>query len=575
MDHIHIAPRRLMFRLLGLSAVLFAVVGLARAGGDPLLNTPPSKPVRIPAEFEPMQAVVANWLPDADAHLYRYLSEETKLVVLWESTNMYEWIQSSLSRYGVNMDRCEFYQVSGGPIVRDALPWLLFAGQNKAAFVHNEPATDYWAIPPYALAQGYTVYRSGLTVQGGDFMTDGQGTAASLDDTAIRHAAMGDEFMERVRDYWGVHTYLFVPDEKDKYYHIDCMAKFLSPDTVMVLRTPSSHDRRECLEEAAAYFRKHVSCYGTPYNVVRVDARKDEPYTNSLIVNRRVFVPIVDSQADANALASYEAAMPGYEVIGVRNCHPGTKDTAWSSGIALHCMTMGIADEQMLYIEHIPLLDRPPASQGFPIRAKIIAYSGTELVDGTPTILWRTRIDANDAQSPESWNTLPMSRQSELGEHQYLANIPAQPVGTVIQYYLRARDASGRDETHPYIGEPQAHPFTVTALGANVSAVSARRGGAIEIYMNAGVDNAREHYHLAYSLSHESQTVENPQIALPNMTVFTGFNGQLDDAGIGAARMTLAGPLTSDWVATTIHVSLELTDQQNAVLGTVSIQILE
>ncbi|MEN6576214.1 MAG: agmatine deiminase family protein [Phycisphaerales bacterium] len=575
MGRIHITPRRLMFCLLGLSVVLFAVVGLARAGGDPLLNTPPPKPVRIPAEFEPMQAVVANWLADADGDLYRYLAEDTKLVMLWESANVYELIQSSLSNYGVNMGNCEFYQVSNVPIMRDALPWLLFADQNKAAFVHNEPATDYWAIPPYGLTQGYTIYRSGLTVQGGDFMTDGQGTAASLDDTAIRHAAMGDGFMERVRDYWGVQTYFFVPDENDKYFHIDCMAKFLSPDTVMVLRTPSSHDRHECLEGAAAYFRKQVSCYGTPYNVVRVDARKDEPYTNSLIVNRRVFVPIVDGQADANALASYEAAMPGYEVIGVRNCYPGTNNTVWSSGIALHCMTMGIADEQMLYIEHTPLLDRPPASQGFPISARIVAHSKTEFVEGTPVVLWRTVTDANEAQPPESWNSLPMSRQSEFGEHQYLAYIPAQPVGTVIQYYLRARDASGRDETHPYIGEPQAHTFTATTLGANVSAISAQRGGTVEVYMNAGLDNAQQSYRLSYSLSADTELLENPQAALPDTTVFTGFNGQLDDAGIGAARMTLVGPLTSDWVGTRILFSLELTDQQNDIPDTVSIQILE
>lgn len=84
MDPTHITPRRLMFRLLGLFVVLFAVVGLTRAGGDPLVNTPPPKPVRIPAEFEPMQAVIAS--PDirSDA-LYRYIAEDVKLIALYES----------------------------------------------------------------------------------------------------------------------------------------------------------------------------------------------------------------------------------------------------------------------------------------------------------------------------------------------------------------------------------------------------------------------------------------------------------------------------------------------------------
>ncbi len=327
-------------------------------------------------------------------------------------------------------------------------------------------------------------------------------------------------------------------------------------------------------ERIAAYFSRQISCYGIPYHVVRVDSPNKEPYINSLIVNRRVFVPIMDREADAKALATYGEAMPGYEVIGVRDA-PAGATSRWASFTALHCMTMGIADEQMLYIEHMPLLDRPPASQGFPIRAKIVAHSETEFVEGTPVVLWRTVTDAHEAQLPESWNSLPMSRQSELEEHQYLAYIPAQPVGTVIQYYLRAKDASGRDETHPYIGKPQAHIFTVTALGANVSAVSAQRGGTIEIYVNAGVDNARQNYHLAYSLSAGSEPAESPHAALPDTTVFTGFDGQLDNVGIGVARMIIAGPLAFDWVGTTIRLSLELPDQQNAVVNTVCVQILE
>ena len=576
MDRSHITPEHLTFHLFGLLAMLLSAVGLAHASGDRLRTTPPPEPVRIPAEFEPMQAVIIDWMRDADPALYRSLADDARVIILLGPDQSSEEIERRFAEYGVNMGNCEFVEVSYRPWERDGLPWFLFTERSVPAFVHNQPVTGDWSIPQYGLAQGYPVYRSGLNVHGGDFMTDGQGTAASLDDTAIRHAAMGDEFMERVRDYWGVQTYLFVPDENDKYYHIDCMAKLLSPDTVMVLRLPSSHDDHACLEGAAAYFRRQVSCYGTPYNVVRVDARKDEPYINSLIVNHRVYVPIVDSEADAVALANYEAAMPGYEVVGVYN---GSRAgmTYWSSGAALHCSSMGIADEQMLYIEHTPLLDRPPASQGFPITARIVAHSQTEYVDGTPVVLWRAPADANEpqAETSASWSILPMIRVAELGDDQYQADIPSQPVGTVVQYYLQAKDASGRDETHPYIGEPQAHTFTVTTVGADVSAVSAQRGGSIEIYMNGGLDNAQQRYRLAYSLSADSELTESARTALPDTTIFDGFDGQLDDAGIGAAGMTLVGPLTSDWVGTTIRLSLELPDQQDAVLDTVSIQILD
>ena len=105
-------------------------------------------------------------------------------------------------------------------------------------------------------------------------MTDGQGTGVSLDGFSIFHAGMGAEFTEQIRDYWGIDTYHFIPNEcrgMDRYLHIDCLAKLLSPDTVMVARVPESDIRGEQSEETAAYFRRQVSCYGTPYEMVRVD----------------------------------------------------------------------------------------------------------------------------------------------------------------------------------------------------------------------------------------------------------------------------------------------------------------
>jgi hypothetical protein len=218
-------------------------------------------------------------------------------------------------------------------------------------------------------------------------------------------------------------------------------------------------------------------------------------------------------------------------------------------------------------------------SDGLPNGAKIVAHSRTAFVEGTPVVLWRTLADANEPRpAPETaapWNAVAMTRHPESGDHQYLAYIPTQPVGTVVQYYLRARDASGRDETHPYIGAPQAHVFTVTRLGANISAVSAQRGGAVEIHMNAGAGHAAQGYHLAYALEVDFRGAASPGATLPATTVFTGFDGTLDEAGIGAARMTIEGPLSSDWIGTSIRLSLELDGQADAVPETVRIQILD
>ncbi|MEN6576401.1 MAG: agmatine deiminase family protein [Phycisphaerales bacterium] len=559
-----------MFHLCGLFLILLAATATAQTGEGLLLTTVPPQPVRIPAEFEPMQAVIVDWRMIESGDIYKCIAEDVKLILPYDSDGRYKEMQTLLPTYGVNMDNCEFYSVKMMGTPRDFLPWFMFINRSQPAFIHNDGT-----VPEYFWEQGYPIYDSGLPVQGGDFMTDGQGTAISfpwiVDLYAMLYEGTDYPLMDRVLDYWGIHTYHIISNPEIKGVtippHIDCLAKFLSPDTILVLRYPSSNPLCERTEAAAAYFGRQISCYGTPYKVLRLDVQDEEPYINSLIVNRRVLVPIVGEDTDDGALAIYRNAMPGYEVIGITNAH---KDRSlWEPFYALHCDTMGIADEQMLYIHHIPLLDRPPAAEGFPIRAEIEAYSGTEFVDGTPIVLWRTEPDANE--STASWNTAAMAQDTESGDHRYLACIPAQPVGTVIQYYLEAKDASGRDETHPYIGPAQAHTFTVTTLGANVSAVSAKKGGTVELYINTGANHAQQGYRLAYSVIADANATE----VLPETTVLTGFEGTLDDLGIGAARLTFPEPLASEWVGRSLRFSLELDDQRSAVPDTVSIRVLE
>jgi len=62
---------------------------------------------------------------------------------------------------------------------------------------------------------------------------------------------------------------------------------------------------------------------------------------------------------------------------------------------------------------------------------------------------------------------------------------------------------------------------------------------------------------------------------LPETTVFTGFDGTLDDFGTGAARMVLSEPLTPDGVGGALRFSLELDDPQTTVVGTVCVRILD
>ena len=76
--------------------------------------------------------------------------------------------------------------------------------------------------------------------------------------------------------------------------------------------------------------------YGRPYRVVRIPMPPDEygqypnqwsdylTYTNSLILNNLVLVPIYGLAQDSEALSIYQEAMPGYNIVGInmRNVIP-------------------------------------------------------------------------------------------------------------------------------------------------------------------------------------------------------------------------------------------------------------
>jgi hypothetical protein len=127
----------------------------------------------------------------------------------------------------------------------------------------------------------------------------------------------------------------------------------------------------------------------------------------------------------------------------------------------------------MLHLHHVPLSDRLPTAQGFPVGAEIIAYSGEPFIDGTPEVLWTT--DGN-------WNSVAMTH---VAGNDYMGFIPAQLAGREVQYYIHAEDGSGRSGNHPFIGAPDAHRFTVSRFGDEIRAPSAEIGGVIDFCLTA------------------------------------------------------------------------------------------
>jgi len=428
-------------------------------GKDFLATPPPTGPVRQTAEFERMQGVLIaapgtqQYQLGIPIDFVRQMSLVTNVITVYESSSQLRFIIQDYLSAGIDTSKCDFLLK---PIdsywTRDYGPWYVINGDNEVGicdFMYNRPRANDDAIPSEMatfLSEPY--YGMSVIHTGGNYMTDGMGVGASTTivyeesfSTLGISSAVVDQRME---DYLGIHTYHVVDDPNNTYIdHIDCWGKFLDVDKILIRSVPTSHAQYDEIEATVDYFETQTSSYGAPYEIYRVYTPNNEPYSNSLILNDHVFVPIMGGSNDAAALSVYENAMPGYTVIGV----PNNTGTPWESTDALHCRTRGVTDKEMLHIYHIADPSDRSSSEDYAISANMVSYGGNTI---TSAALYY-KVDSG------AWNSIPMT----LSKAQYTAAIPAQGANSTVYYYIHAEDNSGRSENHPFIGSADPHKFNV------------------------------------------------------------------------------------------------------------------
>jgi len=407
------------------------------------------EPIRQTAEFERMQGVLIRYTLGISYDVIAEIAEEDIVYTLVRSTTVMNQAINFYGNNGVNLANCEWIIADSDSYwTRDYGPWWITDENGDFGIVdfpYNRPRPADNAVPA-AVASYLGVPLDYMDVYhaGGNYMTDGQGISVSTDLVLEENAGLTETQVRQLhKDYLNIDTYHIVPDANGEYIkHIDCWAKYLDVDKIMIREVPVEHIQYDEIEAAVDYFESQISAYGTPYQVYRVYTPNDEPYSNCLILNDKVLLPIMGGSWDDEAIASYQAAMPGYEIIGFT----GT----WESTDALHCRTRGIPDLGMLYIQHFPVRGPKPDSEPIEIKAKITAYSGSDIT--AQELCWKLSTEP-------TYHVVPMS---QVTGNQYTAFIPGQVPGVTIQYYIHASDASGRDETNPLIGIPDPHVFTVT-----------------------------------------------------------------------------------------------------------------
>ena len=422
---------------------------------------PPTDSARNPAEWEPMTGAIIRWPLGIPVSLIAEMSEDIEVYTIVANSSEQASATSTYQSGGVSMDNVFFITAPTNTIwTRDYGPWFIFDGTGDYGIVdhiYNRPRPMDDQIPVVIGTQwDVPVYGMDLTHTGGNHMSDGLGISMSTrlvyNENPDKTEAEVDSIMKA---YLGNDYTVLDYIESGGIHHIDCWAKFLNPTTILIKDVPSGDPSYDLLNARADFLATQMSAWGRPYTIVRVYCPYGTAYTNSIILNNKVFVPIFSSSWDTTALRVYQEAMPGYEVLGFYGY--------WYENDAIHCRIMGVTDRYMLFVDHIPLFDTEVYDQDYLVSVNIKDHSGMGLVPESLLVYYKIN------SSP--FDTLHL--QTTFKPDSFYASIPAQPPSTEISYYVKAADNSGRVVTHPPIGASDAHVFHITGENVPPQIVSA------------------------------------------------------------------------------------------------------
>lgn len=419
-------------------------------------TNPPDGAITSLGEFERAKGVLIAYPFGIPMTLIREMARDAVVTTLVTGLSQENTVRNQYTNAGVNLDNCNFiYAPTDSYWTRDFGPWFIAYGDDEVGIVdfpYNRPRPDDDEVPKIvANALGIEWFGMNVIHTGGNYMSNSYGDAASTTIAYTENPSQTPaQVDQKMQAYLGINDYHVVEDPNNTYIdHIDCWGKYLATNKILIRSVPASHPQYDEIEATAAYFASLTSPWNTPYEIYRVNTPGNEPYTNSFILNDKVFVPIMGSQNDEPALEVYRQAMPGYRVFG----YTALPSAPWESTDALHCRTHEMADPGMLRIRHIPLLGNAESAPSYSFAANIAAYSGSAVIGDSALLYYRVN---PNPYTP--FQAVPMT--NTMGSN-WSVTIPSPEYGSTVQYYIHAADASSRSENHPFIGRADPHEFYV------------------------------------------------------------------------------------------------------------------
>ncbi len=331
----------------------------------------------MPAEWEPHRATWIAWpflesdFPGkidavrwAYCELIRHLARDECVEILCLSDEMKSDVEARLSRQNISGDiriHITPYNRSwlrdSGPIgvAGRTLQWKSFdftGWSTLAGFEHDQSIPQFISYTTGIPNEPVVINNRKVVFEGGMIDVSGDGLILATEECLLSHdqernpGFLRKDYEQLFSNSFGSHETIWLPAGlvgDDTHGHIDNVARFVKPRTVLVASAPQ-HDaeqfsRTEGNIEALTAFRTES---GEALEIIRLPLpeprfcdgdRLAAGYANFYIANNLVLVPTYNDPEDRVALGILAELFPDRKVIGV-NC------TDWIlGGGTLHCST--------------------------------------------------------------------------------------------------------------------------------------------------------------------------------------------------------------------------------------------
>jgi agmatine deiminase len=321
----------------------------------------------MPAEWEPHEATWLAWpheksdwpgkyppIPWLYGELVRRLAGVERVCILTEDEPR---VRKILQMCGANLDAVKFFNVpTNRSWTRDYCPLFVKNSRGQIAITHwrfNGWAkySNYQldADAPRAIASqlGCKRIETGLVLEGGAIDVNGQGKLLATEECLLSPVQERNPGVPRAKLEAALNRYLGASEViwlnrgiagDDTHGHVDDIARFTSPDTVvMAIEPDKSSPNHEPLKENLQRLRSRgdlkIVTLPMPEPVYFNGQLLPASYANFYIANRMVLVPVFGDPNDRIALNTLARLFPDRDVVGI-----GCRDLVLGLG-TLHCMT--------------------------------------------------------------------------------------------------------------------------------------------------------------------------------------------------------------------------------------------